>query len=293
MTLKNKTITLFILLTFVLSSCNPVVGAQEAEPDWSKIDYGVPDDEVMEVYGEPVEVSNVDIVGYVGAGEVHTLTKEQWKEVWGRIIKWKDANGSWPNYVDISKYHVGVDKINENTYNKMHNRWEQWKKQHNGQEPNTIRIEDKVDSSVNSQSSSAEPIQNKLMDAVGTFNTFTEFYDLCKGRKYSFYVHRSASSWYSRDTAIKRLKNRQGLNCVDVSQLGYALAKEMGYDVKFQESYCPKDNVGHVLLKVKGKELGAKWVIVDLAACISVNSKAPLGHHWCGTPHDAVTNWVE
>ena len=287
--LKNNTITLFILLTFILLSCNPVVGAPTVEPDWNKIDYGIIEHENMPLYGEPF-VINYNEVMYTGTNEVHTLTKEQWKEIWSRIIKWKDSHGGiWPNYVDISKYHVNVDKIDYETYNKMHTHWEQWKKGHNGQEPQIIGIKDKTDSTVNSQSSNRESIQKKLIDAVGTFKSFTEFYNLCKSRGYKFYKNNK----YSRDVAIQRLKSKHGLNCVDVSQLGYALAKEIGYDVKFQESYCPKDRIGHVLLKVKGHELGDNWVIVDLAACISTTSKAALGYHWCGTPHDAHTNWVE
>ena len=282
----NK-ITISLLIIFILSTCNPTLATPE--PDWNKIDYGVIEHKNMPLYGEPFIANYLDI-GYGGADEVHILTKEQFKESWDHIIKWKNNNGGvWPKYVDISKYHVGVDKINEETYKKMHDRWNKWKNEDNGQEPNVIRIEDKTGSEGNNQPSNAGSIQKKLMDAVGTFNTFTEFYNLCKGRTYQFYKNHK----YSRDTSIQRLKNRQGLNCVDASLLGYALAKEMGYDVKFQETYCPKDNVGHVLLKVKGKELGSNWVIVDLAACISVNSKALLGHYWCSPPHDSNYNWAK
>ena len=274
---KNKTITIFLLLTLILTSLNPVIGAERQ--------FGVPEQD--ELYGEPF-VPNYDDIGFAGTDEVHTLTKEQWKETWDRVIKWKDTHGGvWPTYVDISKHHVGIERIDEQTYKKMHDRWDKWKNEHNGQEPDIIGIEDKAGGGGNKPPLNAGPIQKKLMDAVGKFTTFTEFYNLCKGRKYAFYLNHK----YSRDTSIKRLKNRQGLNCVDVSQLGYALAKEMGYQIKFQETSC--SNGGHVLLKVKGKELGSNWVIVDLAACISVVSKARLGHYWCGTPHDAHHNWIE
>lgn len=289
MKIKNTTVTISLLLILTLTSLNPVIGAQISEPDWSTVQFGVPEDENMPLYGEAFVPEYYDI-GYAGVGEVHTLTKKQFKETWDRIIKWKNAHGGvWPSYVDISKYKIGVEKIDAETYKKMHDRWDKWKNEHNGEEPDTIGIEGKAGSGGNTQPSTAGSIQTKLMDAVGTFNTFTEFYNLCKGRKYAFYLNNK----YSRDAAIKRLKNKEGLNCVDVSQLGYALAKEMGYNVKFQETWCQKDGVGHVLLKVKGKELGNNWVIVDLAACISVNSKASLGHYWCSPPHDAHNNWVE
>lgn len=281
-----KSIAIFILLIFTLTSLSPVIGAQE--PDWDKIDYGVPESENMPLYGEEF-VPNYDDMGFGGKNKVHTLTKKQFKETMN-VLKCEDINwGVCPKYVDISKYDVGIDRINQETYKKMQYRWDKWKKEHNGQEPDTIGIEDKIGSGGNNQTSNAGLIQKKLMDIVGKFSTFTEFYNLCKGRKYNFYT----GNKYTQDTAIKRLKNREGLNCVDVSQLGYALAKEMGYEVKFQESYCFKDNVGHVLLKVKGKELGKSWVIVDLAACISVDSRAKLGKYWCSTPHEASKNWVE
>ena len=287
---KNNTITLFILLTFILSSFNQVVGAQEPEPDWNKIlGYGIPEDEYMDVYGEPVEVSDIDITGYGGAGEVHTLTKEQFKEVWSRIIKWKDNNvGLWPKYVDISKYHVGVDKINHDTYKKMHDRWEKYKNEHNGQEPNIIGIEDKTDSGSNNNSSNAGSIQKKLMNAVGIFNSFTGFYNLCKGRGYAFYYN----DVYTLDQEIRRLKNKQGLNCADISQLGYALAKEMGYQVKYQRTVCKtkKGDVGHILLKVKGGTDLPNWTIIDLAA--SLRDSRSIGQHWGKTPWDINENWL-
>jgi hypothetical protein len=286
--MKNKAIIISILIILTITPITPVIATQEAAPDWNTINYGIIEHENMPLYGESLTPNYVTI-DHAGIGEVHILTKEQWKEVWGRIIKWKDRNGgTWPKYVDISMYHVGVNKIHKETYDNMNARWEQWINSHNGQAPNTIEIEDKIAINVINQFSNIGPIQKKLMDAVGPFNTFTGFYNLCKGRNYAYYLNHK----FSCDISIKRLKNREGLNCVDASLLGYTLAKEMGYEVKFQESYCRVDNVGHVLLKVKGKELGGDWVIVDLAACISVNSRASLGHYWCSTPHDARINWA-
>lgn len=140
-------ITIIVISIIPLSSATPLTNpnTQEEEPDWSTISgYGVPDDEGMEVYGEPVEVSEADILGYAGS-DVHTLTKTQFKEVWSRITKWRDSHsGAWPIYVDVSMYHVGVDKIYKETYMDMHKRWEQWKKEHKGQEPTIIGIEGKT-----------------------------------------------------------------------------------------------------------------------------------------------------
>ena len=249
MKIKNTTITIFLLLIFTLTSLNPVIGAQ-AEPNWTKIQFGIPEHENMPLYGETFVPEYYDI-GFAGVGEVHTLTKSQFKETWGRVIKWKDTHGGvWPSYVDISKYHIGVEKIDAETYKKMHDRWDKWKNEHNGQEPDTIGIEGKADSGGNTQPSNAGSVQTKLMDAVGTFNTFTEFYNLCKGRKYAYYLDNK----YSRDTAIKRLKNKEGLNCVDVSQLGYALAKEMGYEVRSLYIHSLEDNKRYKIMVPKRKD---------------------------------------
>lgn len=230
-------------------------------------------------------VVDVDDTGY--AGTVHTLTNAQYKEMWKRIAKWQAQNpGKIPHYVTISDMKVGVDRVTKDQFLDMKKRWEVWKKSHNAQDPAKIGIEGPIGGSSPVASGS---IQKALMCAVGQFKSFTGFYNLCKNRNYAFYRNNK----YSRNPAIKRLKDRSGLNCVDISQLGYALAKEMGYQVKFQETSCKGPDgkpVGHVLLKIKGKEFNS-WTIVDLAACIS--SGKAMGKYWGKPPYDARYNWVE
>jgi len=286
-------ITLFIVIIMITSTVyadNSVENAgnsiqssinsiSDDDVDWDNIDYGCPD-QGDNCSGVAVEVDDTEY-----AGKVHTLTKAQYKEMWKRITKWqaKEKTDRLPNYVTITDMKVGVSKVTKAQYLDMKKRWNAWKKAHNGKEPTTIGIEGPVGGST---PSSSGPIQKALMDAVGSFKSFSGFYKLCKNRDYAYYKNNK----YSRSLAIKRLKAKSGLNCVDVSQLGYALAKEMGYQVKFQETYCPKSKVGHVLLKIRGKEFSS-WTIVDLAACLS--SGMAIGRYWGIPPHDAVHNWVE
>ncbi len=285
-------IILFSVITVVMGAVSATnVTDSSGNSDQSAIDEDIFDS--MDDYGSPDMGDNcsgaavkIDDTGY--AGIVHTLTNAQYKEMWKRIAKWQAAQHTTrlPNYVTVSDMKVGVDKIIKDQFVDMKKRWDAWKSSHNGKEPNTIGIEGSISGGNPSQ---VGPIQNALMNAVGPFHSFAGFYNLCKNRKYDFYRNNK----YSRSQAIQRLKSKSGLNCVDVSQLGYALAKEMGYEVKFQETFCRGPDgkpVGHVLLKIKGKEFSS-WTIVDLAACLSRG--VTLGKHWGKSPYDAVHNWVE
>ena len=287
---KSKKILAFIVLVATMVM---FTGAVSAGSSGNSIQSDTPDVfNSMNDFGSPDMGNNcngvaveVDDNGY--AGTVHTLTNTQYKEMWKRIAKWQAQNpGKIPNYVTISDMKVGVDRITKDQFLDMKKRWDAWKNAHKSQEPAKIGVEGSVGGSSPVVSGS---IQKTLMGAVGQFKSFTGFYNLCKNRNYAFYRNNK----YSQNQAIKRLKDRSGLNCVDISQLGYALAKEMGYQVKFQETSCKGPDgkpVGHVLLKIKGKEFNS-WTIVDLAACIG--SGKAMGKYWGKPPYDARYNWVE
>lgn len=280
---------MIIMFTGAVSAANATVNSgnnvqsavgDDDNIDWDHIDYGSPP-QGDNCSGVAVEV---DDTGY--AGIVHTLTNAQYKEMWKRIAKWQAAQHTTrlPNYVTISDMKVGIDKVTKDQFLDMKKRWDAWKSSHSGKEPNSIGIEGPV----SGVTSAVGPIQKALMDAVGQFKSFTGFYKLCKNRKYAYYF----DDKYARSPAIKRLKERSGLNCVDISQLGYDLAKEMGYEVKYQRTTCRKSDgtyVGHILLKIKGKEFNS-WKIVDLAACI-YDGKA-LGRYWGKPPYDIDRYWL-
>lgn len=111
----------------------------------------------------------------------------------------------------------------------------------------------------------------------GKFNNFTEFANILgKNEIYSKYNN----DIYTQADAIERLRKGLGLNCADFSQIGYYVAKTLGYDVKYAHIRC-KSGGGHIVLYVKGKELGSNWVVVDLASMASVGSKYKIGQYWC------------
>lgn len=209
---------------------------------------------------------------------VNILTLTEYQKMLQYIAAWQKQNRTTrlPNYVDIAGH-----RVTKAQYQDMMKRVENWKITHQGQLPAEIGIEGPI-MSVSKTAPSYGVLQKKLIDAVGYFTTFTEFYVLCKARGYLHYVN----DIYDQITAIARLKNRAGLNCSDISQIGYFLAKEMGYKVAFEHIVC-KSGVGHIILRIDGKEFGDHgndpfaWKRVDLAARISVGSQYALGNIWC------------
>lgn len=111
--------------------------------------------------------------------------------------------------------------------------------------------------------------------AVGTYNTFTEYYNRIKAKTWQGYYN----DIYNQQQEIQRLTNNQPLNCTDHSQLGKAVAEDMDYEALYCRVTCKSG--GHIILKVRGKELGSNWVNVDLAAAAS--SDYSIGSYWCSS----------
>jgi hypothetical protein len=145
--------------------------------------------------------------------------------------------------------------------------WIAWRDTHNGFRPNYISI-NKSSPPVIKEGA----IQTAVEKTLGKhFTTIRQFYDLCKGRGYSYYYN-----------DVKTLKNEEllrNLNCADATQLLVQLAKEMGYTARFVHVMCKSG--GHIYAQLKGKELGTNWINVDLAACLSVGSQYAFGKVWC------------
>lgn len=130
-------------------------------------------------------------------------------------------------------------------------------------------------------------LQGQLEAFLGQFNNFTEFYNKCKGRGYSYYYN----DVKTLSQEIAALKAKTGMNCSDASQLFTALAKEMGYETRYVHVMCK--NGGHIRMQIKGKEF-SDWTRVDPAACLSVGSQYPIGQVWCDydNAHVETENWI-
>ena len=115
----------------------------------------------------------------------------------------------------------------------------------------------------------------KVESAVGTYSNFTEYYNRIKAKTWEGYYN----DVYGLEQEIQRLAGNKSLNCTDHSQLGFAVSSDMGYEALYCRVTCKSG--GHIILKVRGKELGSNWVNVDLAAAAS--SDYNIGSYWCSS----------
>jgi hypothetical protein len=151
--------------------------------------------------------------------------------------------------------------------------------------PEIIGIEGPAHGTEPKQSVTGGSVKARLEKGLGTFRTFTEFWQKIRGRGYSHYYN----DVYTLDQEITRLINRQGLNCTDSMQLCHALAQEMGYQARYIHVMCKEG--GHIRGQIKGHEF-KEWTRIDPAAALSVNGKANIGTVWCDYPNAHIENAV-
>jgi len=135
-------------------------------------------------------------------------------------------------------------------------------------------------------------IQKQIESGSGhTFNNFTQFYNIVKEHcEYAYYFNGQYNSANAINMLIRDIKGAvSGLNCVDYTQLGVKLAKEMGYQAVPYGIYCPADRINHAIFQIYGKEF-TSWTWIDLAAAAS-GSKA-LGLHWCSGATTKRPSWI-
>lgn len=193
------------------------------------------------------------------------ISKETYLNMYSRYAAYKKDHGQEPGIIYTQPNNQG-DFIQLAQFNDMRLRFDSWWKEH-GQQPAYVVVK----STTNDGKSS---LRIALENAVGTYNTFTEFYNRLKGRRYSYYYN----DIYNQSVAIQRLKNRSGLNCADSVQISYAAARDLGYTARYVHVVC-KSGTGHIQLDVKGGEFGSNWKRVDPAAALS--SSYNLGNLWC------------
>lgn len=207
-----------------------------------------------------------------GVFMIHTMILSQYLEMWNRINQWQVENNtdSLPNYVDVADMDVGVNPIYKDTYMDMYHRVLDYQNSHDGVMPQVIGIEGPVYGT----EPTTTPVKSKLEAGLGSFNTFTEFWQKILGKGYLYYYN----DLYTLDQEITRLIACSGLNCTDSMQLSYALGTEMGYEMKYVQVQCNEG--GHIRGQIKGNEFN-DWTRIDPAAAIDVNSQYPIGQVWC------------
>lgn len=125
--------------------------------------------------------------------------------------------------------------------------------------------------------SSSNTVDSTLKLFIDTFGEVTDI-DSClakvQNRGYGYYYN----SLYDTKTTIKRIKNRQGCNCVDGAQLFYRLGIALGYEVQFIHVKC-KGGDGHVRLRLKHpKNTEGEYILRDVAAVLNGNG---IRSNWC------------
>lgn len=172
-----------------------------------------------------------------------------------------------PNYVsdtDGTRYY-------KNCYVSMANRVSAYEVLH-GRSPAIVYINDSHGNGTTSNTT--DVTLQKCYNAFGKFNTIDEFLSKIQGKGYAYYYN----SIYNTDTTINRIKNRQGANCTDSSQLAYRVGKGLGYDVQFIHVKC-KSGTGHVRIRLKHpKHTGGNWIYRDPASVLKGNG---VTSNWC------------
>lgn len=161
-----------------------------------------------------------------------------------------------------------------------------------GTEPNTVEITLKVKTFGNTTPSTVGPIQKQIQDGTGhTWTNFTGFYQIILDHcVYAYYFNGQYSKSGEVNELIADINGAAaGLNCVDYTQIGMALAQEMGYTTVAYGIWCEQDQINHAIFTIQGKEFtNATWI--DLAA--AANSNYKIGTHWCSGKLTKNPSWI-
>lgn len=170
-----------------------------------------------------------------------------------------------PNYVTCSD---GKTKLYLDTYVDMANRVSAYEVL-NGKSPAIVYIkkEDATDETT-------DKVLKEFESYFGKVNYIDDVLEKIQGRGYAYYY----DSQYNTSTTIKRIYNKQGVNCTDVGQLLYRLAIALGYEAQFIHVKCSGGD-GHV--RNRFRKPNGEWFYRDGASVLKGNS---IGNNWCSPP---------
>lgn len=144
----------------------------------------------------------------------------------------------------------------------------------NGKSPAVVYVQNP---NTNSTTATTTTVNSTYETFVKYFGSVTDI-DSClakvQGRGYSGYYN----SKYDNITSIKRMYNKQGINCTDSAQVFYKLALALGYDVQFVHVRC-SSGTGHVRLRLKHPvNTEGSYILRDSASVLSGNG---IRSNWC------------
>ena len=169
-----------------------------------------------------------------------------------------------PNYVTGSN---GV-KYYKQTYVNMSNRVSAYEVL-NGESPAIVYLK-KEELTSNNKST----ILNEARAIFGDFNTCDGWLGKIQGKGYSKYFNNK----YSNKATLNRIRNRQGVNCTDSTELTYQILVGLGYSVQIIHIMC-NSGTGHVRLRCKHpKYTDNQWIYRDPAAVLNGGN---IRSNWC------------
>jgi hypothetical protein len=193
------------------------------------------------------------------------IMKDMYLDMYGRYEGYKQQNRVEPKIIYTVK--GGADFVTLARFKEMQKRFDAWWTA-NGTQPNFVYV-------VNPETSTKTSYVQAFENAVGmTINNFTQGYNAIKYRVYAYYYN----DIYNQATALQRLKDKSGLNCSDICQLMYQLAKDLGYSVRYVNIKC-QSGAGHIQLDIAGGEFTPGWHRIDPAAALK--SGYEIGEIWC------------
>lgn len=179
-----------------------------------------------------------------------------------------------PNYVtgsDGTKYYL-------DTVVSMANRVSAWEVTY-GESPNFVYLIPK-----NTTSNTTDSTLQSFINYFGNVTCIDDCLAKIRNRGYAYYYN----SAYNTENTLKRIYNRQGVNCTDSAQVFYRLALALGYECQFVHVRC-QSGTGHVRLRLRKN--GGSWFYRDPAAvldgeCVECN--------WCsnGTVLAYNPSWI-
>ena len=207
------------------------------------------------------------------------ILKKDYMDMANRLVKYCDNNKVLPNYITVNGLKM---KVNDYTY--MFARilvyYDKNKAYPNYAEANSQAF--------TKPTQNTDTVYDYFTKVFGKVSTIDDALAKISGRGYGYYY----DDKYSNKQSIDRMKNKQGVNCTDSSQVFYHIGKALGYDVKSVHIKC-KGGDGHIRLQFRhSKNTGGKWINRDPASVLNGNG---VTSNWClnGTVLGYDPNWFK
>ena len=192
------------------------------------------------------------------------ILKDEYKDMANRLVKFVENNSKLPNYITIKD-----KKMRVSDYCYMFARILAYLDK-NGKYPHQANVNSKA---ITKPTETKDEIYNYFVKTFGKVTCIDDALEYIAGRGYGYYY----DDVYSNKQSIDRIKNRQGVNCTDATQMIKHVADGTG---KYKSVDCVhvlcRGGDGHVYLKITQKDNSVFYR--DPAACLDSGSVTNI---WC------------